>query len=157
MELIPDWAAFEEDRLKSFKRWPFKKGSCNPAKMAEAGFYFIGSKDEPDLARCYVCCKELDGWEGDDDPWFEHKKHAPKCPYVLLDKKPADLTVKEMYTLEIERSKRVLVLQYEKKVKVLEDIKAAVIAELDKITRKEGKENRKKSTRTASKRSSRKD
>lgn len=33
MENIPDWAAFEEDRLKSFKKWPFKKGPCNPEKV----------------------------------------------------------------------------------------------------------------------------
>ncbi|XP_034247941.1 baculoviral IAP repeat-containing protein 5-like [Thrips palmi] len=157
MENIPDWAAFEADRLKSFKRWPFKKGPCNPVQMAEAGFYFIGSKSEPDLARCYVCCKELDGWEEHDNPWLEHKKHAPKCPYVLLDKKPADLTVKDMYTLEAERMKRVLVMRHEAQVKTLNEIKACVLEELDKLTNKGGKDNRKRSTRPASKRSSRKD
>ena len=38
--------------------------------MAEAGFYFTGGKREPDLAQCYFCHKELDGWEDDDDPWL---------------------------------------------------------------------------------------
>lgn len=100
--------------------------------MAEAGFYFIGSKSEPDLARCYVCFKELDGWEDNDNPWwvalsidlnsnisaslidclchrFEHKKHAPKCPFVGLDKKPVDLTVRDFLSLEVERAKRLVV------------------------------------------------
>lgn len=38
-------------------------------QMAAAGFHFTGSKNEPDLAQCFVCLKELDGWEEDDDPW----------------------------------------------------------------------------------------
>jgi hypothetical protein len=39
--------------------------------MAEAGFVFCGSKQEPDLTQCQVCLKKLDGWEKDDDPWYE--------------------------------------------------------------------------------------
>jgi hypothetical protein len=39
--------------------------------MAEAGFIFCGSKSEPDLTQCQVCLKKLDGWEKDDDPWYE--------------------------------------------------------------------------------------
>ena len=38
--------------------------------MAEAGFYHTPSENEPDLVTCYVCCKEMDGWEPTDDPWF---------------------------------------------------------------------------------------
>jgi hypothetical protein len=38
--------------------------------MAEAGFIFCGSKDEPDLVHCQVCLKKLDGWEEDDSPWY---------------------------------------------------------------------------------------
>jgi len=38
-------------------------------QMAEAGFYSSGKKSEADLAMCYICGKELDGWEEEDDPW----------------------------------------------------------------------------------------
>ena len=47
-------------RLKSFKNWPFDADcSCTPETMAEAGFYFCGGDNEPDLVRCYFCRKEL--------------------------------------------------------------------------------------------------
>ena len=38
--------------------------------MAEAGFYHTPSSNEPDLVTCYVCYKEMDGWEPTDDPWY---------------------------------------------------------------------------------------
>ncbi|XP_023320669.1 baculoviral IAP repeat-containing protein 5 [Eurytemora carolleeae] len=58
------------DRVNSFKGWPFSdEDECTPPKMAAAGFYACGGIKEPDLARCVVCRKELDGWEPFDDPW----------------------------------------------------------------------------------------
>jgi len=157
MKELPDWVISQEERMRSFKYWPFKKGPCCPEKMAEAGFYSLGSKSEPDLAKCYVCFKELDGWEKDDDPWSEHKKHAPQCAFVLLGKMPAELTVKDVCTLEVDRMKKYVLMNYEKNVKVLNDLKEVVIDELDKYTTKGSKENRKQKTSRAPKRSSRRD
>ena len=37
--------------------------------MAQAGFYSSGTDAAPDSARCYVCFKELEGWEPHDNPW----------------------------------------------------------------------------------------
>lgn len=39
--------------------------------MAEAGFYHSSNDRDPDIARCFVCFKELEGWEPDDNPWYE--------------------------------------------------------------------------------------
>ena len=39
-------------------------------QMAEAGFYSCATEACPDLVRCYVCFKELEGWEANDDPWL---------------------------------------------------------------------------------------
>ena len=153
---VPNWFLSYHDRLDSFKYWPFKKGSCSPEKMAEAGFYSIGGKSEPDQAKCYVCLKELDGWEIDDDPWSEHQKHSPQCAYVLLGKKPGDLTVHDVCSLQVERMKKSIWLDYEKKVKTLEELKEVVTDELKKYTNK-GKGSRKKTSRAPSKRSSRRD
>jgi baculoviral IAP repeat-containing protein 5 len=36
--------------------------------MAAAGFYVVGD-DEPDLVECFICGKQLNGWESHDDPW----------------------------------------------------------------------------------------
>lgn len=61
--------------------------------MAEAGFYWHGTETEIDIAACFVCGKELDGWEESDDPWSEHRKHAPQCPFVKFGRPETHLTV----------------------------------------------------------------
>lgn len=62
---------WKKGRLQTYKHWPFKStdNKCNPENMAAAGFYAIGGADEPDLVECFMCGKQLDGWESDDDPW----------------------------------------------------------------------------------------
>jgi len=37
--------------------------------MAAAGFYCTGNNDELDSVECFICGKQLDGWEQEDDPW----------------------------------------------------------------------------------------
>ena len=60
-----------ENRIKSYKDWPFDNGvsSCTSEKMAKAGFIHTPTETEPDAVKCFVCLKELDGWESEDDPW----------------------------------------------------------------------------------------
>ncbi|XP_053665065.1 baculoviral IAP repeat-containing protein 5 [Anopheles marshallii] len=90
----------QEDREKSFKHWPFTTDKqCSIQKMAEAGFYWHGTDIEIDIAACFVCGKELDGWEESDDPWSEHRKHAPQCPFVKYGRAEANLTCEEFVNL----------------------------------------------------------
>lgn len=37
-------------------------------QMAAAGFVHCPSENGPDVAQCFFCFKELEGWEPDDDP-----------------------------------------------------------------------------------------
>ncbi|XP_023723909.1 baculoviral IAP repeat-containing protein 5-like [Cryptotermes secundus] len=105
---------FQDQRLETFSEWPFDEdSSCNAHKMAEAGFIFCGSKSEPDLAQCQVCLKKLDGWEQDDEPWKEHKKHSPSCLYVKIGKKEADMTVGNYFDLPLERRRNIMKEEYE--------------------------------------------
>ncbi|XP_033630860.1 baculoviral IAP repeat-containing protein 5-like [Asterias rubens] len=93
----------EEQRLASFSDWPFENDcNCIPSKMAAAGFYHSPTPQEPDLVRCFMCCKELDGWEPSDDPMEEHKSHAPKCAFINI-KKDKDMTIAEFLKLESAR------------------------------------------------------
>ncbi|CAF4823236.1 unnamed protein product [Pieris macdunnoughi] len=90
-----------EERVKTFKIWPFSdKNRCNIRNMAEAGFYSVatGEKDA-DAAKCFLCGKELDGWESTDDPWEEHKSHAARCAFVQLGKKHDDLLLPEYLSI----------------------------------------------------------
>lgn len=86
---------WQRDRLESFITWPFNATKrCNVSKMAEAGFYWSGTPTEPDSATCFACGKVLDGWEENDDPWDEHRQHAPQCVFVKIGKPEEMLTVR---------------------------------------------------------------
>ncbi|CAG4975843.1 unnamed protein product [Colias eurytheme] len=90
-----------EERVKTFKAWPFSDDfKCNVRNMAEAGFYSVATgDDDADAAKCFLCGKELDGWEPNDDPWAEHKSHAAKCAFVQLGKKEDDLLLAEYLSI----------------------------------------------------------
>ncbi|GBP68259.1 Cilia- and flagella-associated protein 52 [Eumeta japonica] len=63
--------------------------------MAEAGFYSISTGDDDcDSAKCFLCGKELDGWESTDDPWTEHRNHAAHCAFVQLGQKENNFLVR---------------------------------------------------------------
>lgn len=53
--------------------------------MASAGFYHRPFDGSIDNVCCFMCNKNLDGWEPTDEAWKEHVKHAPFCPLVRLD------------------------------------------------------------------------
>ncbi|KAJ8682770.1 hypothetical protein QAD02_018562 [Eretmocerus hayati] len=116
---------WKKGRLQTFEHWPFSSDvQCNPDSMAAAGFYAIGGKDEPDLAECFMCGKQLDGWEPDDDPWQEHKKHQSNCPFISLGKKnEGSMTVKELFQLIATYSLQKKRQEYEK---ALEEVKKNV-------------------------------
>ncbi|XP_071053894.1 baculoviral IAP repeat-containing protein 5-like [Onthophagus taurus] len=91
----------EESRLETFKTWVFDDSKrCNKAKLAEAGFYFTGSKTEPDVVTCFLCSKILDGWEEDDDPWEEHINHADYCEFAKLRKPIKKITFEQLLDLQ---------------------------------------------------------
>lgn len=49
--------------------WPAGTSALLSAlQMAAAGFIHCPTENEPDLAQCFFCFKELEGWEPDDDP-----------------------------------------------------------------------------------------
>ncbi|KAK1129789.1 hypothetical protein K0M31_019499 [Melipona bicolor] len=104
MDLLPDHDStfWKTGRLKTFEDWPFQSSdnSCNPEKMAAAGFFTVGGKEEPDLVECFICSKQLDGWDPEDDPWNEHIKHQSNCPFINLGKPDETLwTVSELFNL----------------------------------------------------------
>ncbi|KAF1458601.1 E3 ubiquitin-protein ligase XIAP, partial [Spheniscus demersus] len=69
----------EESRLKSFHNWPLN-GQLTPKELANAGFYYTGVGDQ---VACFCCGGKLKKWEPSDRAWSEHKRHFPKCFFVL--------------------------------------------------------------------------
>ncbi|XP_030623555.1 baculoviral IAP repeat-containing protein 5b [Chanos chanos] len=93
-----------ERRLKTFSDWPFREDcQCTPEMMAKAGFVHCPSENEPDVACCFFCLRELEGWEPDDNPWNEHIKRSPNCPFLLMKTDYNDMTATDFFHLEHER------------------------------------------------------
>lgn len=69
-------------RIRSFEHWP--KGDVQaPDVLATAGFYYL---NEGDHVRCFHCSGGLRSWQHEDDPWEEHAKWFPQCPFLELVK-----------------------------------------------------------------------
>jgi len=48
--------------------------------LAEAGFYYVGPGDN---VRCYYCDGGLKNWRPSDEPWTEHGRWFPRCPFLV--------------------------------------------------------------------------
>ncbi|XP_015233387.1 baculoviral IAP repeat-containing protein 5b [Cyprinodon tularosa] len=109
-------------REQSFADWPFREDcNCTPEKMAKAGFVHCPSENEPDVACCFFCLIELEGWEPDDDPWSEHAKRSPNCGFLSMKKDFTELTVREYTQLEKDRLKIYLRKSCHKKLASMRD------------------------------------
>lgn len=61
--------------------WPHK--FLPPFELAKAGFYFDPHPTNPDNVTCFLCHKQMDGWEPEDNPVEEHLKHSPSCGWAV--------------------------------------------------------------------------
>ncbi|KAK7088913.1 uncharacterized protein [Littorina saxatilis] len=77
----PDMAVTQV-RINTFEGWPHQ-ASHPKEEMAEAGFYYTGHAD---LVRCFHCKGGLKTWESSDQPWIEHSRWFPRCPFIKLCK-----------------------------------------------------------------------
>ncbi|KAJ6485711.1 inhibitor of apoptosis repeat-containing protein [Mycena sanguinolenta] len=83
-----------DNRLNSFQRkrtgkgfkWPHPKTwKATPKTLAEAGFYFDPSADDPDNVTCFMCDKPVTEWAEEDDPFDIHfQKCADTCAWANL-------------------------------------------------------------------------
>ncbi|CAG7720785.1 unnamed protein product [Allacma fusca] len=73
----------ESSRLQTFVNWPHTDYKwALPEKMAQAGFYHNPGSNGDDRALCFTCNVCLVSWEPTDEPWSEHERHSPFCPFV---------------------------------------------------------------------------
>ncbi|KAM3827268.1 E3 ubiquitin-protein ligase XIAP isoform 3-T3 [Vipera latastei] len=69
----------EEVRLRSFHSWP-PYVPVTPEDLANAGLYYRGVGDE---VECFCCGGKMKNWELGDQAWSEHRRHFPRCFFVL--------------------------------------------------------------------------
>ena len=67
-----------QKRLETFTRWP-ADSPVRPTDLAAAGFYCVGLDDR---VVCFQCGLHLRQWKTGDDPWTEHKRCKPGCPFI---------------------------------------------------------------------------
>ncbi|XP_063222017.1 baculoviral IAP repeat-containing protein 6 isoform X2 [Bacillus rossius redtenbacheri] len=73
----------EAARRETFGRWPHMNYKwALPDEMAQAGFYHQPNSTGDDRAMCFTCSVCLVCWEPTDEPWSEHERHSPACPFV---------------------------------------------------------------------------
>ncbi|KAI0317322.1 inhibitor of apoptosis repeat-containing protein, partial [Amylostereum chailletii] len=67
-------------------KWPHPDTiTATPSALAEAGFYYDPSWDDQDNVSCFMCDKELAGWEEDDDPFQIHwEKCRDSCAWAIV-------------------------------------------------------------------------
>ncbi|XP_044597131.1 baculoviral IAP repeat-containing protein 6 isoform X2 [Cotesia glomerata] len=73
----------EAARRETFLKWPHMNYKwALPGQMAQAGFYYEPNATAEDRAMCFTCNVCLVCWEPTDEPWSEHERHSPTCPFV---------------------------------------------------------------------------
>ncbi|EEB09228.2 survivin [Schizosaccharomyces japonicus yFS275] len=85
------------------KMWPYTNDSnhhCQPRVMAEAGFVYTPSSESKDVAHCLYCNIILYGWEPNDNPYDEHYKREPNCPFFVW-KDPTRLSPRKLDMLSL--------------------------------------------------------
>ena len=65
-------------RFCSFYNWP-KQIRQSPKELASVGFYYTGKSDK---VECFSCGLNLQAWEVNDNPAYEHSVKAPKCKFI---------------------------------------------------------------------------
>ncbi|GMR58540.1 hypothetical protein PMAYCL1PPCAC_28735, partial [Pristionchus mayeri] len=105
---------FNAHRKDSFKKAKFcydkdPTAVCTGDKLADAGFYFTGSRADPSAATCAFCLKEMI-FEPTDDPWQEHVDHCPNCFFVEFGQTDENLlTMKQFLDLIAFRKANLMV------------------------------------------------
>ncbi|XP_063309515.1 baculoviral IAP repeat-containing protein 5 [Pelobates fuscus] len=121
-------------RIQSFNNWPFTEDcACTPQKMAEAGFIHCPTANSPDVAQCFFCLKELEGWEPEDDPLEEHRKHSSSCLFISLKKKAEELTLGEFLKLDKERVKIKMQRKMNLQIELFQSTAQKVRSSLEKL------------------------
>ncbi|XP_066597963.1 baculoviral IAP repeat-containing protein 6 isoform X2 [Prorops nasuta] len=76
----------EAARRNTFSKWPHMNYKwALPHQMAQAGFYHEPNSTGDDRAMCFTCNVCLVCWEPTDEPWSEHERHSPACPFVKME------------------------------------------------------------------------
>ncbi|XP_078323029.1 putative inhibitor of apoptosis [Crassostrea virginica] len=67
-----------EKRIQTFSKWT---GLPNARLMSRAGFFWTANGDH---VICFACGIGVKNWNCECDPWEEHLRYKPKCPFLRV-------------------------------------------------------------------------
>uniref|UniRef100_A0A8D0CC13 E3 ubiquitin-protein ligase XIAP n=1 Tax=Salvator merianae TaxID=96440 RepID=A0A8D0CC13_SALMN len=109
----------EEARLRTFHNWP-PYALITPQELANAGLYYTGVADE---VECFCCGGKLKNWEPLDRAWSEHRRHFPRCFFVLghdvgnVPNQPDNVNLDRNNTYNSSHPKNPSMADYESRIK----------------------------------------
>ncbi|KAL3883082.1 hypothetical protein ACJMK2_029375 [Sinanodonta woodiana] len=98
----PQYLAYRV-RLCTFTKWPSSM-TQKPEEVAQAGFYYTGLND---VVRCFACDGGLKNWDPGDEPWIEHARWFPQCPFVQKVKGQDFIELVRRMTNELDEEEEV--------------------------------------------------
>lgn len=80
----PRYARYIErdSRLQTFLTWPTQL-TQKPEVLVDSGLFYTGTGDK---VQCFYCAGILGGWERTDNPFTEHIRFFPRCPWIEISK-----------------------------------------------------------------------
>lgn len=80
----PRYARYIErdSRLQTFLTWPTQL-TQKPEVLVDSGLFYTGTEDK---VQCFYCAGILGGWERTDNPFTEHIRFFPRCPWIEISK-----------------------------------------------------------------------
>ncbi|TKC40318.1 hypothetical protein EI555_010428 [Monodon monoceros] len=93
----------------------------------------LSPENKPDLAQCFFCFKELEGWEPDDYSIEEHKKHSSGCAFLSVKKQFEELTLSEFLKLDKERAKNKIAKETNNKQEEFEETAKKVRCAIEQL------------------------
>lgn len=65
-------------RFRTFQNWT--SSAMQPNILAKAGFFYFNDMDR---VQCAFCLGIIGQWVCTDDPFVDHKRHFPRCSFIL--------------------------------------------------------------------------
>ena len=98
----PDFRDYQK-RLDSYNGWQLHGDLQSPPRMADEGFFYVGSRDR---VRCFHCGLTLVDWDDDDMPFDVHVLYSPECVFAQDRVKAQQKSQKEANMSASDRSRQ---------------------------------------------------
>lgn len=91
----PFFMRSEENRLKTFKNWPFNV-ILKPDIFAKSGMFYV---DAEEVLQCNFCKIQIQQWEYYDDEVMEHYRLSPTCIFLKQHESTCNIPIEPAHNV----------------------------------------------------------